>query len=110
MLMLRTRMMLALVGVLLVSTVASAQTVNLAWDASTDTNVTGYLVKWGTRTGNYTSSMDVGNRTTWTVSGLTTDQKYFFVVTSYTAAGLSSGPSNEVSNDGLIVTTGGTLT
>ena len=80
--MLRTRLVLAICGVLLVSTVASAtDTVNLAWDASTDSNVTGYVVKWGTRAGNYTSSIDVGNKTTWSVGGLTTDQKYFFVVT-----------------------------
>lgn len=109
--MLRTRLVLAICGVLLVSTVASAtDTVNLAWDASTDSNVTGYVVKWGTRAGNYTSSIDVGNKTNWSVGGLTSDQKYFFVVTSYTAAGLASGPSNEVSNDALIVSTGGTLT
>lgn len=108
--MLRTRLSLALFGVLLASTAASAQTVNLAWDASTDTTVTGYVVKWGTRAGNYTSSIDVGNRTTWTVNNLTPDQKYYFVVSSYASSGLSSGPSNEVSNDALIIQTGGTLT
>ena len=107
--MLRTRLSLVLLGLLLAPAVASAQAVNLAWDASTDTSVTGYKVQWGTRAGNYTSSIDVGNRTSWTVSGLTPEQKYFFVVTSYAASGLSSVPSNEVSNNGLIVTTGGAL-
>jgi FG-GAP-like repeat/Fibronectin type III domain len=107
--MLRTRLSLALLGLLLMPLSASAQTVNLAWDASTDSSVTGYVVKWGTRAGNYTSSIDVGNRTTWSVSPLTPDQKYYFVVTSYSASGLASVPSNEVSNDALIVTTGGTL-
>ena len=109
-LMLRRRLSLALLGLILVPAIASAQSVSLAWDASTDTTVTGYVVKWGTRAGNYTSSVDVGNRTNWTVSGLTPEQKYYFVVTSYAASGLSSVPSNEVSNNGLIVTTGGTLT
>jgi hypothetical protein len=108
--MLRIRLGLALVAVLLASTAASAQTVNLAWDASTDTTVTGYVVKWGTRAGNYTASINVGNRTTWTVNGLVPDQKYYFVVTSYAASGLNSAPSNEVSNDALIVQTGGVLT
>lgn len=107
--MLRTRLSLALLGVLLASTVASAETVNLAWDASTDTTVTGYIVKWGTRTGTYFGSIDVGNRTTWSVTGLATDQKYYFVVSSYAANGLNSANSNEVSNDALIVQTGGTL-
>lgn len=108
--MLRTRLSLALFGVLLASTAASAQTVNLAWDASTDSTVTSYVVKWGTRAGNYTQSINVGNVTTYSVSGLVPDQKYYFVVTSVAAStGLTSGPSNEVSNDALIVNTGGTL-
>jgi hypothetical protein len=84
--------------------------VNLAWDASTDSSVTGYKVKWGTRAGVYSQTVDVGKVTTWTVAGLVPDQKYYFVVTSYAGTGLGSVPSNEVSNDALIVQTGGTLT
>jgi hypothetical protein len=83
--------------------------VNLAWDPSTDTTVTGYVVKWGTSSETYTSSVDVGNRTSWTVTGLNPDQTYFFVVTSYAESGLSSVPSNEVSNDDIFVPTGGTV-
>ena len=105
----RTRLILTLAAVLLGSTAASAQTVNLAWDASTDGSVTGYVVKWGTRSGTYTSSIDVGNRTSWSVGGLTVDQNYYFSVVAYNAAGMSA-PSNEVSNNGLIFQTGGTLT
>lgn len=107
--MVRRRVILAFAIVLLGSTVASAQSVDLEWDASTDPSVTGYVVKWGTRTNSYTSSMNVGNRTNWTVTGLTPDQKYYFVVTSYAASGLSSAPSNEVSNNAVIVQTGGNL-
>jgi fibronectin type III domain protein len=107
--MVRTRLILAFVAVLLASTAASAQSVNLAWDASTDPTVTGYQVKWGTRAETYTSSIDVGNRTSWTITGLNPDQKYFFAVTSYASTGLNSSPSNEVSNDALIVQSGGTL-
>jgi hypothetical protein len=110
-LMARTRVMFMFVMMLLASTIASAQaTVNLAWDASADPNVAGYTVKWGTRAQTYTSTVDVGNRTGWTVSGLVPDQKYFFVVTSYASNGISSGPSNEVSNDALIVKTATALT
>ena len=108
--MVRTRLLLAFSGLLLLSSAATAQTVNLAWDASTDPNVTGYTIKWGTHPQNYTTSVNVGNVTTWTVTGLVPDQKYYFVVTSYAASGLSSGPSNEVSNDALVVSnTGGAL-
>ena len=108
--MLRTRFYFALLGLLLASSVASAQSVNLAWDASTDTTVTGYMVKWGTRAGNYTQTVNVGNVTSYSVNGLVPDQKYYFVVTSYNAGNVPSSPSNEVSNDALIVQTGGTLT
>jgi len=96
-------LVLAFVAVVLAPTAASAQSVNVAWDASVDPTVTGYIVKWGTSAQTYTSAVDVGNRTSWTVTGLVPDLKYFFVVTSYTATGLSSAPSNEVSNDALIV-------
>jgi hypothetical protein len=108
--MLRTRLSLALFGVLLASTAASAQTVNLAWDASTDSTVTGYFLKWGTRSGDWSQTVNVGKVTTYTVNGLVPDQKYYFVVTSYNANSLVSAPSNEVSNDALIISTGGTLT
>lgn len=104
------RVMTALAMTLLLgSTVASAQSVNLAWDASSDASVTGYVVKWGTRTNTYTSSIDVGKVTSWTVSGLVPDQKYYFVVTSYNSAGTTSVPSNEVSNNAVIVQTYGSL-
>ena len=105
----RIRLILTFVAVLLASTVASAQSVNLAWDPSTDSTVTGYVIKWGTAPQIYTSSVDVGNRTSWTVTGLIPDQKYFFAVTSYASTGASSVPSNEVSNDALIAQTGGQL-
>ncbi|MDP9224862.1 MAG: fibronectin type III domain-containing protein [Actinomycetota bacterium] len=105
----RTPLVLAFVAVLLASTAASAQSVNVAWDASVDPTVTGYVVKWGTSAQTYTSAVDVGNRTSWTVTGLIPDVKYFFAVTSYAATGLFSSPSNEVSNDALIVQAGGQL-
>jgi len=108
--MLRTRVSVALFAVLLASTAASAETVNLAWDASTDTSVTGYTVKWGTRSGKWDNEVRLAKVTSYTVSGLVPDQKYYFVVTSYNASNLSSAPSNEVSNDALIVSTGATLT
>jgi len=108
--MIRTRLLVAFALLLMASTAVSAQTVNLAWDASSDASVTGYVVKWGTRTNAYTSSIDVGKVTAWTVAGLVPDQKYYFVVTSYNSGGVASVPSNEASNNALIVQTGGTLT
>lgn len=81
--------------------------VNLAWDPSSDTNVTGYVIYYGTNsgsyarnfvdpTGGYTWHVDVGNQTTATLSNLPPGVTYHFVVTAYTAGGVESLPSNEV--------------
>lgn len=111
MLPIRVRAVLTTLCVLLSTTAwaQSTQSVTVAWNANTETSVSGYQLKWGTREKTYTSTLDVGNVTAYTVNGLTPDQRYYFVVTAYTASGLISAPSNEVSNDALIVRTGGVL-
>lgn len=108
-LILRTRAILAMLCMLFVSAAASAQStqsVTLAWDANVEPEVTGYVLKWGTNAQIHTSTRDVGNVTTYTVTGLAPDQRYYFVLTAYTASGVFSELSNEVTNDGLIVQTG----
>ncbi len=107
----RARVVLALLSLLFVSATASAQSaqsVTLAWNANTESTVTGYVLKWGTLPQIYTSYVDVGNVTTYTVNGLASNQRYYFAVVAHTAT-LTSAPSNEVSNDGLIIHTGGVL-
>jgi hypothetical protein len=44
--------------------------VTLAWDANADPNVGGYKLYYGTVSGKYDLSIDVGNTTIYTVSGL----------------------------------------
>jgi hypothetical protein len=102
----------ALVAVMLsvFSAAASAQvSVTVGWNANTEPDVTGYTVSWGTRPGVYTASADAGNNTQHSVSGLSADQRYYFVVQAYNADGLRSLPSNEVSNDALITFGSGSL-
>jgi hypothetical protein len=70
--------------------------VSLAWDPSPDSNVAGYAIHYGNGSGNYSTSLDVGNQTTATVAGLARELTYYFVVTAYTADGVESLPSNEV--------------
>ncbi len=72
------------------------QSVSLAWDPSPDTNVVGYILYYGNATGVYSSRVDVGTNTAFTISGLKEGQTNFFVVTAYDAAGLESDPSNEL--------------
>ncbi|MBI3804674.1 MAG: fibronectin type III domain-containing protein [Nitrospirae bacterium] len=69
----------------------------LAWDPSPDTTVAGYKVYVGAASQNYGAPIDVGNVTTWTMSGLTTGSSYSFAVTAYDASGNESLFSNEVS-------------
>lgn len=87
------------------SAAAQSQSVTLAWDASTQGSVTGYEIRYGTQPGVYTNRVNVGNRTTWTLSGLGDNYRYYFVVLAYDATGQMSVPSNEINNGGLIVDT-----
>jgi hypothetical protein len=87
---------LAVLGLLLVARTAVAASVSLAWDANTEADLAGYRVVYGTLPGTYTEEIDVGKRTTFTVSDLTAGRIYYFAVKAYNTAGLVSAPSNEV--------------
>lgn len=83
------------------ATPASAGTVALAWDAVTDTDLAGYRVYYGSAPGNYTQSVDVGNVTSTTISGLADCQTWYFGVKAYDTAGNeSTNYSNEISGWG----------
>jgi len=88
------------VALLLAGTVATtqaAQSVTLAWNPSSGSSVVGYRVYYGTSSGTYTTSVDVGNNTTVTLSNLTAGATYYFVVKAYDSGGLESVASNEAS-------------
>ncbi len=74
----------------------SGETVTLSWDASADADVVGYRVHYGTASGGYNHSLDVGNKTTAAVVGLEQNITYYFVVTAYNSSKIESLPSNEV--------------
>ena len=75
----------------------AAQSCTLAWDGSSDPNVAGYELRYGTSSGNPSQSIDVLKTTTFTVSNLNDATTYYFVVAAYNAAKVESQPSNEVS-------------
>ena len=79
-------------------TARGAQSVSLGWDRSTDTNVAGYYLYFGTTNGNYSSKIDVGVNTTATITGLSgRSVTYYFAATSHDATGMESPLSNQAS-------------
>ena len=81
--------------VLTSATSASSTSVTLTWTESDPQN--GWdRVLYGTSSGNYTASIDVGGSPT-TVTGLTAGTKYYFAVQFHeSGTGTTYGPSNEL--------------
>jgi hypothetical protein len=79
-------------------TVDAAPTVTLAWDGNPEPDIAGYRLNYGTTSGAPTQTLEVGNNTTVTVSGLSYATTYYFTVVAYNTAGMVSAPSNEVSH------------
>jgi hypothetical protein len=91
----------------LTTVAASAQTsVTVAWNRNTEPEVTSYQVAWGTRSGVYGPWTNAGNNTSYTVNGLETDRRYYFVVRACTADQLCSLPSTQVFTNAVIIETG----
>jgi|GEM_PF-5013308 len=66
-----------------------------AYVDATSLTVSGYKIYYGTESGNYTTVLNVGNVTSFTVPNLTANTTYYFVVTVYDAAGVESDPTDE---------------
>src|SRR5262245_61458139 len=75
---------------------AAAQPLTVAWDANPESNIAGYKLSYGTQSGNYTTTLDLGNKTMWKLNGLIPNQPYYFVVRAYNTDGASSPNSAEV--------------
>jgi hypothetical protein len=73
-----------------------ADSVTLAWDANSESDLEGYKIYYGRSSRNYTNCVDVGNSTSYTVSGIQTGLTYYFAITAYDTDGYESYYSNEV--------------
>ena len=83
--------------ILLHATVLFAGNVTLAWDPPTTnedgtplTDLAGFIIYYGTTSGDYSQSIDVGNVTTYQVSNLTEGLTYYFAATAYDTSGNES--------------------
>jgi hypothetical protein len=74
---------------------ASAATVTIAWDANPEPDVTSYNVYIGTAP-SPPSGQNVGNRLSWTFTGLQSGRRYYFAVQARSNAGTVS-PRAEIS-------------
>jgi hypothetical protein len=75
---------------------AYAASVDLAWDPNTEPELAGYKIYWGPSGGNYTSSKDVGNNSSATITGLDEGKTYYFAATAYDGDGNESDFSNQI--------------
>ena len=74
-----------------------AGSLTITWDPNDEPDVTRYSVHYGTQPGTYTGVVDAGNRTTLTIANLVDGQRYYLAVRAYSAAGLASSFSAEIS-------------
>lgn len=72
--------------------------ITLAWDLSPSTNVVGYILRRGVRSGQYDQMMVIPSATATTAvwTNAPSNVTNYFMATAYTASGLESDPSNEV--------------
>jgi hypothetical protein len=75
---------------------ATADPVKLKWDPNPETNLIRYEVHYGSRSGAYTHTIDVGMNTRASVSNLMEGTTYYFAVTAVSSSGLASEPSDEL--------------
>ena len=99
-----TRLIFTILSLTLFSGPLYAGTATLSWDPPTTnvdgsplTGLSGYKVYYGTASGNYTQTINVGNVTTYIAANLTDGITYYFAVTASDTLGNESGYSNEVS-------------
>ena len=78
-------------------TSAGDGTVTVTWLAVSAGDLAGYVIYWGTKTGNYDSQVRIDNvgLTAYVVDSLP-PATYYFAATAFNSAGVESGYSNEV--------------
>src|SRR6185503_8635047 len=73
-----------------------AASLTLQWDHSTDSNVAGYVISYGTQSGNYPAKLDVGYVTSAILTGLVNGTTYYVIMQSYDGSHLLGPSTTEV--------------
>src|SRR5262245_447115 len=81
---------------LLTTAYGEAASVTLEWDRNADGITTGYFVYYGTESGKYLGTIDVGSSTSAVVNINDPNADYYFAVQAYSATGEKSPLSTEV--------------
>lgn len=82
-----------------------ADDINLAWNPNPEPTLAGYKLHYGMSSRSYGVFINVGNVTSYRVTGLSSGN-YYFAITAYDSAGHESGFSNETSTTISSVTPG----
>jgi len=80
---------------------SQAFSVTLQWGQVSDTDVRGYLIYYGTESGCYTTVIDVGDTSQYSVTDIENGVKYYFAVSAYDKWGNESPVSQEVEYESI---------
>ncbi len=103
------RLLLGLLGASLPFSATASVSAKLAWLASSDPEVAGYNIYYGTASQQYTNSVTVGAVTNAVIGNLRDDVTYFFAATAYDSLGNQSEFSNEAAFAHFSTTPGSAL-
>jgi hypothetical protein len=73
-----------------------AAEITLAWDPNTEPDMAGYMIYYGPASGQYDYYQNVGNQTSYTVTGLDEGHYYYIALTAYDINGNQSDFSDEI--------------
>src|SRR5262245_30144311 len=73
-----------------VASPATAATVTVMWDQNPEPDVNNYNVFVTSTPGNFGNPIPIGNRTTWTFTGLLDNTQYYFAVQAQSPSGVSA--------------------